>query len=304
MIQKEPAKTSGPMNKAEATAITQRIRTAVDDLWQLLLQAHDRKAWKVLGYETWKDYVEHEFGMTKQRSYQLLDQGRVITAIKEATGKKSTSVDLSEAVARDLKPDLADVTSEIKSRIDAGQKPAAAVAETVKAKRAAKAAKKPPKVSKSDTQPPDAASEKPAEPDHSDYHDQQAAALPQFVKDHQQANAARREKSKARQSPEERVADLEQEVAALTGEIGALKEENARFADMRVQFEQGGFDKVIAGKDEEIRVLKARLAQESEDKAGWMRKAKSWQKRAQELGWSSEAVIQLEETADEVIHLD
>jgi hypothetical protein len=292
------------MNKAEATAITQRIRKAVDDTFDLLRKAYDGKAWKVLGYASWEAYVKAEFALSRSRSYQLLDQSRVIEAVKEAAGKVSNTLDISARDVEAVKSDLPAVTSEIKSRIDAGQKPATAVAETVKAKRAEKAGKKPAKVSKSDTPSGEAASEKPAEPDHPDYHDQQAAALPQFVKDHQQANADRREKSKARLTPEERVADLEQEVAALTGEIGALKEENARFDDMRVQYEQGGFDKVIAGKDEEIRVLKARLAQESEDKAGWMRKAKSWQKRAQELGWSGDALIQIEGTDDEVIHLD
>ncbi|MEW9808577.1 ParB/RepB/Spo0J family partition protein [Mesorhizobium marinum] len=129
------------------------------------------------------------------------------------------------------------------------------------------------------------------------------AALPQAIKDHQQVTAEWRARSKASQVPDERIAELEQEVAALNGEVYALKATNAKFEAMRVQFEQGGFDAVIAGKDEEIRVLKARLVQESEDKAGWAKKAKSWQKRAIDLGWSNDVVIPLEQSNDEVIPL-
>jgi hypothetical protein len=75
---------------------------------------------------------------------------------------------------------------------------------------------------------------------------------------------------------------------------------------MWVQYQKGGFDAVIAGKDEEIRTLKARLVQESEHKAGWMNRAKSWQKRATDLGWSSDDVIPLDQPSsiDEVIPLD
>jgi len=287
MIKTQPAETSGPMNKAEATAITKRIRNGFDALGALLLQAQDRKAWKALGYENWESYWKQEFGYTRQRYYQLVDQGKVAKELAAATGDLSTSVDISEAAARDIKPVLEETKAEIKARIEAGEDPKKAVAETVKAKRTAKAAAK-----------------QPAGPDHSAFHEQQAAALPQFVKDHQQATAEWRARAKAEQEPAERVAELEQEVTALAAEIAALTEENAKFEDMRVQFEQGGYDKVIAGKDEEIRVLKARLTQESEDKAGWVGKAKTWQKRALELGWSNDTVIQIEQSYDEVIPLD
>ncbi len=66
-----------------------------------------------------------------------------------------------------------------------------------------------------------------------------------------------------------------------------LRAENKLYGEMKVQFEQGGFDKVIAGKDEEIRVLETRLYQESSDKASWMKAAKYWQGEAKKLGWTN-----------------
>ena len=39
---------------------------AVDGLWDLLLKAHDRQAWKALGHKSWAAYVEAEFDMGRQ----------------------------------------------------------------------------------------------------------------------------------------------------------------------------------------------------------------------------------------------
>jgi hypothetical protein len=69
---------------------------------KLLLEAHDRRAWSALGYSTWAAYVSQEFRFTKQRSFQLLDHARFVSALEDATGR-STAVDLPERVTRDLK---------------------------------------------------------------------------------------------------------------------------------------------------------------------------------------------------------
>jgi hypothetical protein len=68
----------------EARQLTERIRSAAAALWQLLAEAHQRGAWRALGYDTFKSYVEAEFQMSEQRAYQLLDQARVIAAITES----------------------------------------------------------------------------------------------------------------------------------------------------------------------------------------------------------------------------
>ncbi len=91
----------------EARQLTERIRSAAAALWQLLAEAHQRGAWRALGYDTFKSYVEAEFQMSEQRAYQLLDQARVIAAITESAD--STTVEsyaIPERAARELKPHL------------------------------------------------------------------------------------------------------------------------------------------------------------------------------------------------------
>ncbi|WP_349009425.1 hypothetical protein [Mesorhizobium sp. CN2-181] len=149
---------------------------------------------------------------------------------------------------------------------------------------------------------PPAASEAPAPPSPPSLAEQVRADLPQSIKDLEQAKAEWRAKSDAAKpalynglTANQRIAELEQAVRVLEDDNEALKADNARFSDMRVQFEQGGFDKVVAGKDEVIRGLETRLYRESEDKAGYMRLAKHWENQAKKLGWSNEAVIPLDD---------
>lgn len=116
------------LNEAEARALTERIKAQTEHLWKLLLEAHERKAWKVLGYPTWRNYCRQEFGMSQSRAYQLLDQAEVVLALESAS---STMVELSEREAREIKPLLAVVTEGIASRIELGEEPETAVRETV-----------------------------------------------------------------------------------------------------------------------------------------------------------------------------
>jgi hypothetical protein len=86
----------------EARALTEQIRSATDALWQLLAEAHERRAWSALKYSSFAAYVSGEFpGMSRQRAYQLIDQATVIAALNEV----STMVDtISERQARELTP--------------------------------------------------------------------------------------------------------------------------------------------------------------------------------------------------------
>ncbi len=229
---------TGPMEKAEAQAITDRIRGHIDAAWADITRAYEGKAWKALGYSSWEAYVKAEFDMSRRRSYQLLDQGRVIEAVREVVG---TDVHISEAATREIKEDLPTVTTEIERRIADGDKPVQAVKETVAAAREAKA---------------DAIAKRKAAPIDVD-------ALIAEVEGLREANAA------------------------LESEVAELRADNAKWEAMRVQFEQGGFEKVIAGKDAVISGLETRLYGESEDKASWMKSAKYWQEEAKKLGWKN-----------------
>lgn len=118
----------------EARDLTERIKAHAETLWALLLEAHERRAWKALGYETWNDYVAGEFAMSKQHSFRLLDQGRVIREIEEASGSPMGD-SITERAARDLKPHLVEVTGQIRDRVKAGQDPRQAVVEVVETAR-------------------------------------------------------------------------------------------------------------------------------------------------------------------------
>jgi len=100
----------------EAQALTESIKGAAEQVWSLLLEAHERQAWATLGYSRWEDYVRTEFDMSRSRSYHLLDQGRVIREISAAAGV-STTVDITERQVRDIKPHLKEVTDTVRERI-------------------------------------------------------------------------------------------------------------------------------------------------------------------------------------------
>lgn len=113
-----------PLNAEQARQLTNTIRDASEVLWVLIARAHAGQAWQALGYESWERYVRSEFDMSRSRSYQLLDQARVIAAIESAV-PAGTEIHLSEAAARDLKSVIEEAIPEIKERTE-GLEPAEA----------------------------------------------------------------------------------------------------------------------------------------------------------------------------------
>lgn len=100
------------MNLEEAQQITNAIRSSVTATYIFISQAHERKAHKALGYDTWADYVHKEFEISSSRSYQLLDLSKTIKEI-EAVTPEGTDVKLTEAQARDIKRELPRITEKI-----------------------------------------------------------------------------------------------------------------------------------------------------------------------------------------------
>lgn len=100
------------MNERQAKEITEAIRSTTTALFVLLAQAHEHKAHKALGYDTWAEYVREEFEMSAQRSYQLLDLSKAVKMLEEAT-PEGTQIKLTEAQARDIKRELPRITEQI-----------------------------------------------------------------------------------------------------------------------------------------------------------------------------------------------
>ncbi len=102
------------MDEGKARDITKAIQLAAERVWSLLLEAYERGAWRALGYSSWEAYVGTEFDMSRRHAYRLLDQGRVIREIESVT---HGSHRITEREARDVKPRLKEVASNIKDRI-------------------------------------------------------------------------------------------------------------------------------------------------------------------------------------------
>lgn len=114
----------------QAYRLTERIRESVEGLWGLFLEAYEGRAWEALGYDSWREYAQTEFGMGQSHVYRLLDQGRVVQAIADASGV-SPNGEISEFQARRLKPHLHLVTDEIEEAIEDGVDPQVAVDEAI-----------------------------------------------------------------------------------------------------------------------------------------------------------------------------
>lgn len=89
----------------------------------------------------------------------------------------------------------------------------------------------------------------------------------------------------------QRLEEAKEAIRVLEAENTQLRADVALFEPMRVQWEQGGFEKVLAGKNEEIAVLKIQVENESREKVINLRASDRWRKRALEKGWTADVVI-------------
>lgn len=102
------------MSVDKAKVLTDDIKSTTSALYVLLKQAHDSKAWVVLGYKSWSEYVEEEFDFSRARSYQLINQANVIEEINEASG---VPVYITERQARAIKKRLPEITEKLKEEV-------------------------------------------------------------------------------------------------------------------------------------------------------------------------------------------
>ena len=100
------------MTVEEAKELTQRIRESAGQLWELIANAYTHRVWEVLGYSSWDEYVDAEFGDLKLRLPReerqevvrsLHEQGLSTRAIASAIGydKRTVSRDLQAAETDD-----------------------------------------------------------------------------------------------------------------------------------------------------------------------------------------------------------
>lgn len=106
------------LSEEEAKQLTQDIQSTTTALYVLLKKAHDTRAWLSLGYKSWTEYIENEFDFSRARSYQLINQAKVIEEINAASG---VPLYITEREARDIKKRLPEITERLKEDVkDAG----------------------------------------------------------------------------------------------------------------------------------------------------------------------------------------
>jgi hypothetical protein len=100
------------LRRDEARALTEQIKAGLHATTLLLLEAHSKHVWQVLGYSTWEDYVKREFNFSRSRSYQLLDHGRVLRVLM-ASAKLTSVPDISAYAAAQILPRLDEVATAV-----------------------------------------------------------------------------------------------------------------------------------------------------------------------------------------------
>jgi len=98
-----------------ARLLTERIKQGLADPSLLLLDAHQGCAWRALGYRSWAAYVREEFGLSRSRSYEMLDHGRVVRGLMSAAGL-DTLPEVSPFAASQIKTRLEQAVAEVASR--------------------------------------------------------------------------------------------------------------------------------------------------------------------------------------------
>ena len=122
--------TTVELTREEAQEITARIRGAAEELWRLLYEAHEGKAWRSLGYTSWNAYVETEFEYTGSGSYRLLRQAEVTIALETAGGLAHGQV-IPRRTADTIKPQLPAAISEVREAVASGTEPQEAISNVV-----------------------------------------------------------------------------------------------------------------------------------------------------------------------------
>jgi hypothetical protein len=104
-----------PLDESGARELTERIKSATREVCMLLYEAHRRRAWLALGYASWDQYAHGEFALSRTRSYELVDQGRVIRSLQAAAGISGLP-DVSAYAAEQIKPFLPEVIEAVRER--------------------------------------------------------------------------------------------------------------------------------------------------------------------------------------------
>lgn len=95
IVDAEVVEDDAPLSTADARALTDRIRVNLDGLWEMVIEAFKRGAHRALGYSSWDEYCEIEFGSNRIRLpleerreavRSMREHGMSIRSVAAATG--------------------------------------------------------------------------------------------------------------------------------------------------------------------------------------------------------------------------
>ncbi len=108
------------LSPEQARILTTNIKHAVVRVWVLVAEAHDRGAWRALGYDTWRDYVVGELQMSESTSYNYLDQARIMRELVTAGADPNALEPPPVRVVQRIKDNLPAVRKAAKKAVDDG----------------------------------------------------------------------------------------------------------------------------------------------------------------------------------------
>lgn len=85
------------MTAAEARDAVERVRKGLEDARLAVLELHDRRGWKALGYPSWSECLDKEFGLKRTYVHYLLEAARI-----EGELFTTVNVQIPERVLRPL----------------------------------------------------------------------------------------------------------------------------------------------------------------------------------------------------------
>jgi hypothetical protein len=90
------------LGSAEARRLTDQVKRDAQDLWAKLLALYEGGAHFALGYSSWGDYFEAEFGGDASQGYRILDAARVQEALAAHSPNGERNLALPESHAREV----------------------------------------------------------------------------------------------------------------------------------------------------------------------------------------------------------
>ncbi len=109
------------LTKDEAEQLTAKIKSYAGVICQLVKEAHDKQAWRAMGYGTWAAYCKAEFDYSRSYSYRLIGHVNKLLELSAAAGideEVSPMGDtLTERATRDL--DMDQVTEAVREAVRA-----------------------------------------------------------------------------------------------------------------------------------------------------------------------------------------